>query len=207
MITAIYGGSFNPPHKGHQSVVRLLNETVRPDRILIIPAFMAPLKTLADNSPTPAERMELCHLAFDHIPGTEVSDIEITRAGTSYTIDTLETLAKLYPDDSFLLTVGTDQLLAFRNWRRFKDILAMAELAVFSRRKGDGEALRRAAEELTASYGARIRLIGNEPVVISSDEIRRAIRGQIPRTIAGRYLDPAIRDYVWRNGFYRDDER
>ena len=120
MKTAVYGGTFNPPHRGHESVARLLNGTVRPDRILIIPAAIPPLKSVAANSPSAGERMKLCHLAFDNIPGCEVSDIEIAREGTSYTVDTLEELRRLMPDDELFLVVGSDQLLAFRKWRREK---------------------------------------------------------------------------------------
>ena len=202
MITAIYGGTFNPPHRGHESVARLLNETVRPDRILIVPAAIPPLKQVAANSPPPEERMELCHLAFDIVPGAEVSDIELRREGTSYTVDTLEELRTLYPDDAFLFVVGSDQLLNFRRWRRYDDILKMAKLVVFSREEGDHATLLEEADALRRDCGADVAVIDNEPLVISSDEVRRAVRGELPRETAMRYLNPAVYDAVRRNGFY-----
>ena len=206
MRTAIYGGTFNPPHRGHERVARLLNETVRPDRILIIPAAIPPLKQVAANSPSPETRMELCHLAFDNVPGAEISAIEIGRDGTSFTVDTLEALRALYPDDSFLLTVGSDQLLQFRKWRRFEDILRMVELVVFSREEGDRPVLEREAESLRREYGASVFVAGSEPLVISSDEIRRAVRGELPAETVNRYLNPAVRDAIRRGGYYENHE-
>ncbi len=202
MITAIYGGTFNPPHRGHESVARLLNETVRPDRILIVPASIPPLKQVAANSPSPEDRMELCRLAFGLVPGAEVSDIEIRREGTSYTVDTLEALRASFPDDTFLFVVGSDQLLNFRKWRRYEDILKMAELVVFSRETGDHLRLEAEAEALRRDVGASIRVIDNEPLVISSDEVRRAIAGELPREVATSFLNPAVLEFVRRGGFY-----
>ena len=203
MKTAVYGGTFNPPHRGHESVARLLNGTVRPDRILIIPAAIPPLKSVAANSPSAGERMKLCHLAFDNIPGCEVSDIEIAREGTSYTVDTLEELRRLMPDDELFLVVGSDQLLAFRKWRRYEDILRLATLVVFSREEGDHEMLEAAAEDLRRDCGADVTVIDNRPLVISSDEVRRAVRGELPEEIAKTYLNPAVLEFVRRGGFYR----
>ncbi len=203
MKTAIYGGTFNPPHRGHERVARLLNETVRPDRILIVPAAIPPLKQVAANSPSPEERMALCHLAFDNVPGAEVSEIEIAREGTSYTVDTLEALRAEYPRDEFYLTVGSDQLLAFRKWRRYEDILRLAALVVFSRERDDRETLENEAEALRRECGVDVRVIGAEPLVISSDEVRRAIRGELPAEIAVTYVNPAVLEFVRRGGFYR----
>ena len=69
MRVAVYGGSFNPPHLGHIEAAGTVARELRPDRFLIIPAGIPPHKALAEGSPTPEERMELCRLAFAEIPG------------------------------------------------------------------------------------------------------------------------------------------
>ena len=77
MRIAVYGGSFNPPHLGHVAAARAAIEALRPDRLLVMPTNTPPHKQLERNSPSPAERLKLCRLAFGEIPGAEVSDMEM----------------------------------------------------------------------------------------------------------------------------------
>ena len=126
MKTAIYGGSFNPPHLGHVSAVNTVVSELKPDRMLIIPDCIAPHKAMAENTPLPEYRLEMCRLAFGDIPGIEISDLEIRRGGRSYTVDTLEELTVLYPDDDLYLVIGSDMLTSFTTgWYRFEDIIGM----------------------------------------------------------------------------------
>ena len=64
MKIAIYGGSFNPPHLGHAEAARTVYEELRPDIFLIVPDNIPPHKEQDENSPTAAQRLELCRLAF-----------------------------------------------------------------------------------------------------------------------------------------------
>ena len=111
MITALFGGSFDPVHKGHVNAVRSLLDTIpQIDRVIIMPAFLNPFKA---NTMPPADgkdRMEMCRLAFGSIPVCEVSDYEISKGGVSYTAVTLEHLREIYPGDRLILTVGSDSL-------------------------------------------------------------------------------------------------
>ena len=79
MKIAIYGGSFNPPHCGHVEAARTIADTLKPDKLLIIPASIPPHKELAEGSPNAEERLLLAKMAFAEIPGAEVCDIEIRR--------------------------------------------------------------------------------------------------------------------------------
>ncbi len=192
MRTVVYGGTFNPPHLGHEHVVRIVREELRPDRFLVIPAFVPPHKPLEGGSPSAAKRLALCRLAFRKYPDVTVSDLELKRRKRSYTFDTLSALTKEAPSDEFFLTVGTDQFVTFRTWFRFADILRMAQLAVLSREEDDDEAIAAYADGLRSEFGAKITVIPNEPLVISSSEIRRSLRGELPFDLARRSLDPAV---------------
>ena len=114
MKTAIYGGSFNPPHLGHVSAVATVLSDLAPDRLLNIPDCIAPHKAMAENTPSAEHRLEMCRLAFGDIPGAEISDMEIRREGKSYTATTVEELRELYPEDEICLVMGTDMFLSFR---------------------------------------------------------------------------------------------
>ena len=111
MKIAFYGGSFNPPHRGHLNSAIAAAEQLCPDLFFVIPDCRPPHKTLEAGSPTPEERMELCRLNFAEVPNAEVSDLEIARGGKSYTVDTVRALQRLYPDAELVMLVGTDLLL------------------------------------------------------------------------------------------------
>ncbi len=72
MRVAFYGGSFNPPHPAHVRACRLACESLRPDKLLVIPAAIPPHKPLPEGSPDAAERMELTRIAFRDVPEAEV---------------------------------------------------------------------------------------------------------------------------------------
>ena len=96
--TGIFGGAFNPVHNGH---VRLAEEAVKQlklRRLLIIPTYVSPHKH-TDLAPY-EDRAEMCRRAFGHIPGVEVSDIEVRLGGTSYSINTVRALGALYSGNS-----------------------------------------------------------------------------------------------------------
>ena len=200
MTTAIFGGSFNPPHLGHRSVVDTVLRELAPDRFLIIPDYAAPHKEMADTSPDPMQRLELCRLAFGDAEGVEISDLEILRGGRSYTVDTLTQLKQRWPEDRFLLVVGSDMLLTFEKvWFRFDDILKMCTLTVVSREENDISKLQAHAGWLMANYPSDIRIVLNhEPVPESSTDVREDLAiGLRPEG-----LDDLVWEYIHANGLY-----
>ena len=96
MRIGIYGGAFNPVHKGHVKLAEEVKTKAHLDKIIIMPSGVSPHKSsgeLLDSE----HRSEMCRLAFegeDYI----ISDLEIKREGKSYTVDTVAELKKLYPD-------------------------------------------------------------------------------------------------------------
>ena len=200
MKTAIYGGTFNPPHLGHTHVIEEVIAAIRPDRFLVIPAAIPPHKEIAENSPSFEPRMEMCRLAFSGIPGVEISDMESRREGKSYTVDTLRQLKKEYGEDTdFYLVIGTDQLLALRTWYCFRDLLRLCTPVVVPRDSEHTEELRREADSLAAEFNASLILLDCAPLAVSSTQVRSDPEGS-------SFLCPAVRDYIRNNGFYRTDE-
>ena len=132
--TGILGGSFDPPHVGHVSVARDLLEELRLDRLLVIPAGDPPHREVT----LPAQvRLDLTRRAFADLPGIEVSPMEIERTGLSYTVDTLEALARRFPADRLVLAMGADQFAAIHRWERWRRLPELARIAVMPR--GGGE--------------------------------------------------------------------
>ena len=146
MKVLLYGGTFDPPHNGHMNNLRAALDLVRPDRAIVMPAGTPPHKAA---SATPGEvRLAMCDCFKALSPLVEVSDWEIRRGGRSYTYNTLEMLQQQCPGAELFLSIGSDMLLSFPRWNRWRDILQMATLVVESRRPGDALALHTAAQQL-----------------------------------------------------------
>ena len=198
MKIAIYGGSFNPPHLGHVEVARTVASVLAPDRLLIVPASVPPHKELADGSPTAQQRLELCRLAFAHIPGAEISEMEIRREGKSYSYDTVRQLREENPDAQLILVVGTDMLLSFEKWYQFRYLLENCTLAVLAREEDDLDELRTAAAYLRETYDADVAVLPHEPIAISSETIRERLE-----TRGGEdYLSDAVYSEIIRHRYY-----
>jgi nicotinate-nucleotide adenylyltransferase len=172
MRIAIFGGSFNPPHPGHVRAAHAAYDALRPDKLIIMPAADPPHKELPECSPPPEERLLLTRLAFADMPAAEVSDIEIVRSGESYTADTVEQLRTLYPGAELTLILGTDMLLLFESWNRFRWLLDNVAIAALSRECGDSGEICAHAAYLREKYGADVTFIPSPPLPMSSSELR-----------------------------------
>ena len=136
MRVLIYGGSFNPPHLGHLRSVQTAVKALRPDRTLLIPAADPPHKELAAGTPAKEHRLAMAALAAEAIPGCEASDMELRRAGPSYTSDTLRQLHDQYPGAELVFLMGTDMLLTIEAWHEPEVIMDLSSLAGEIRREG-----------------------------------------------------------------------
>lgn len=198
MKIAIYGGSFNPPHRGHIEAARTVIRELNPDKLLIIPDNLPPHKQLAEGSPSPEERLELCRLAFSGVEGAEVSELELRRQGKSYTFDTVRELKELYPGDELILIIGTDMFLTFEQWYKFTFLLNNCTLAVLARADGDEPEILRQAERFRDEYSAKVIILTHEPVAISSADVRELL----PRRLGSDMLDDGEYACIIKNRFY-----
>ena len=161
----IYGGSFNPPHKGHMLAAAQCRAALGLERVIVIPAAVPPHKALADGSPDAQTRLALTKLAVKGLDGFEVSDMELRREGPSYTVDTLRQLSAQHPDDALWLMMGTDMFLSFASWREPEQIARLARIVCFARTAVDAalkERLEAQAALLRTEFGAEVTLLHNE---------------------------------------------
>ena len=199
MRIGVYGGSFNPPHTGHALAAAELIQKLALDRLLIVPAADPPHKALAKGSPGPMDRLAMCQAAFGSIPGAEVCDLELRREGKSYTVDTLAELSAVFPEDEFVLIMGTDMFLSFTTWREPERIASMAALAVMHR-DDHADTWTQVQEEglrLSQTMNARVLTVENECVEISSTTVRRLLAFGAPDC-----LDAKVLALIQHNGWY-----
>ncbi len=113
---AIFGGSFDPPHIGHQQVVEKAIETLHIDKLFIVPAYLNPFKTssLADAH----TRLNWCHRLFDDIPNVLVDDYEIQKGKSIVTSQTVKHFNQSYHVK--YLIIGADNLSTLTQWHDYQ---------------------------------------------------------------------------------------
>lgn len=195
---AIYGGSFNPPHTGHVRAVRSARAQLQPHRLFLVPDYEPPHKQLDQGSPSPVQRLELTRCMARSIPGAETLDIEINRAGKSYTSDTLLEIAAKYPKCRLCFLMGTDMFLTLDEWHEPELITRLAAIGVFARSTGEREAIERKKAEVEQRYGASVIVIGSEPIDISSSELRALL----PQRKGSGYIPDAVYAEIVRQRLY-----
>ncbi len=194
----IFGGTFNPPHIGHvhaaQEAARVLGL-----RILFVPDNIPPHKEMPPHSASAQDRLEMIRLAARQIPGAQVLDLEIRRGNRSYTADTVEELARLYPGDELWLIVGTDMLCSLHTWYQPERIFAHANIAALARNAGDRPEIEQGAAFLQEKYGAKVTLIDAQPLPVSSSQIREGLYSGM-----AHWLPPEVFAYIKERGLYLD---
>ena len=193
----IYGGTFNPPHIGHMRAAAHAAQTLKLDRLLLIPNGSAPHKIVADGA-SGAQRLEMLRLSARGMDVAEVSDIELKREGMSYTADTVTQLRELYPEDELVLMMGTDMFLSFLTWYHPERIMRNASLAVFCRGERNEQTAIAEQKEKLEAMGAKITLVANPVTAISSTDLRRMLVFRC----ADPFLCPGVGDYIREKGLY-----
>ena len=194
----IYGGTFNPPHAGHIRAAQYALQALGLSKLLMIPACIPPHKELEAGSPTPWQRQEMLQLCLAGQEGLQVCDLELRRGGASYTYETVEAVSQLYPGAELVLCMGSDMFDSFEHWRQPQRILEKASLAVFSRGAKAEEALIARKKAQWEAQGAKVYVLDNPVINISSTDLRRMVMLQC----ADPFLPEGVGDYIRQNGLY-----
>ncbi len=128
MRIGILGGSFDPPHRGHLRVAKAARDALQLDEVIFLPAARNPMKTGRTNA-SAEDRLEMTKLLIAGEPGFSVSDMELTRGGVSYTVDTLGELQMVRPAEYWFL-MGADGLKTFADWKNPQRILRLCRVGV-----------------------------------------------------------------------------
>lgn len=184
MKIAVYSGSFNPLHIGHQAIMEYLTESMGFDMIYLIVSPKNPIK-LTVSAETGRERYEAAVAAVERHPElkVKVDDIELDMPAPQYTIKTLDALAAREPDNTFTFVLGADNLADIRRWRDYGRILADYGVVVYPRKGFDMKQIKETLmQECIGMQGKqyRICLMEDAPIVdISSTELRAAFAAGI----------------------------
>jgi len=196
----IMGGTFNPIHNGHLLLAQWAMDAEHLDEIWFMPTGISYSKACTNVLPG-EERLRMVELAIAGNPSFATSDIELKRAGYTYTYETMMDLKQQYPEDKFYFIVGADCLHAFENWKEPAKILQNCTLLASVRGDVSLPDLENRKNELMVRFGGEIKLFSFLNFDVSSTEIRNRVRKQ--KEI--RYLVPeSVREYIAKKGFYHE---
>lgn len=200
MRIGVYGGTFNPIHTGHIRLALCYLEALSLDKILVIPANLPPHKQARQLLPGEA-RLELCRLACEGDSRLEVSDLELRREGSSYTVDTLRVLKEQYPDAELFLIVGSDMFLTMETWRKSGEIFRLCHICTGARREGELPILHE-KEQMLQKLGADCVVLDLPVFDISSTEIRRAVALGADQRVLERWMPSRAAKELLCQGYY-----
>ena len=146
------------------------------------------------------DRLAMVRIAAQNHPRLSVLDYEIRKQGISYTWDTLEELSRIHEDTDFWFIVGGDSFLQLKSWSHGPEILSRYGIILTIRPGISREDCLQMKEQYENQYGARISLVHNDPLDISSTEVRRraaegkSLKGLVPRE---------VEKYIYDHRLYR----
>lgn len=190
---AIFGGTFDPIHNGHLYVIRFLLEALKFNHVMLIPNNISPHKT----APTiPEQRLAMINLALEQVNVDQriaINTSEISRAGKSYTIDTIMELKKnpLYQDKTFWLVLGLDAFYSLPTWHNWAALQQNVNFIVIDRNLyqdtpaappawvkpylQDKQIFQIPDDDLTQAPNGLVLMPEIEPLDVSATQIRRLL--------------------------------
>lgn len=202
MKIALFGGSFDPPHRGHRLPVKAALEEFGLDQVFYLPTACPPHKLGRGMAP---EWARLCMVEMTLLQEERllVSDHELTPGRPAYTADTVDHFATLLPDAQLYLILGSDSLAQLDSWVRWRDLVAAAELIVLDRPGWDAQRLRAeaSAEVVALLDTGRARLASEPAPDLSSTALRRLLASgeEIPTDA----LAASVLTYIRKYALYR----
>ncbi|MCW5940878.1 MAG: nicotinate-nucleotide adenylyltransferase [Fimbriimonadaceae bacterium] len=191
----VFGGTFDPPHVGHLALAEAALAQLGLDEVVFLPNNRNPLK----QSHAPAagrHRLEMVRLMIAGEPKFAVSDIDVTRRGPSYALDTMQDFTEVRPAEYWWL-MGSDALRTFHEWRQPMRLLRLCRLGVALRPPTTVEQLE---ARVHPDILAKTDFISMPPNTVSSTEIRdRLSKGQTTLGTVAR----VVLEYVERHKLYR----
>ena len=189
---AVFGGTFNPFHKGHYQMLECVCGLEIIDRVLLMPDKIPPHKTcdfLADN----ADRIKMCELVCEDFDKAELCLIEFEREGKSYSADTIKLLKTKYPSDKFYMVIGGDMLATLDSWYKWQELIKDTEFIAFDR---DGMDNFEHYIKRMQNLGAEIIAVDKKIISVSSTQLRENLNKNL--------LPEKVYNYIIKKGIYNE---
>jgi nicotinate-nucleotide adenylyltransferase len=184
------GGTFDPPHLGHIKIAESFLNSGIIGRLLVIPVYVPPHKV---NALTPYQvRLEMTRAAFSGMKNVDVSDLESRLTTPSYSYNTILHLKKNLPETDLYLCIGSDSLVIFNTWYKYRELLEHCRLIV-AERPGYTR------DKLPDWMECKVQYVKHDPVDVSATDVRKITRQE--KYVTGLIL-PEVQDIIDREGLY-----
>jgi nicotinate-nucleotide adenylyltransferase len=199
MRVALFGGTFDPPHRGHLAIASAAADAFGLDRVLFAPVGRQPLKA-KDGASAFGDRVAMVELACAADARFAVSLVDAPRedGAPNYTVDALQILRDEMPDTQLFNLVGADSFLHVRQWREPERLLELAEWIVVSRPGFSLDGLE--AMKLTATQRGRVHVLDGVHEDVAATDLRERLEAGACCTDV---LPEAVAAYIEGQGLYR----
>ncbi len=194
----ILGGTFNPIHNGHIEIAQKAREAMHLDQVMLLPDGEPPHKKAELESK--AARLNMTVLGAYGCEGLYVSDMEIRRAGTTYTFDTLTELKKQDAEREIYFFIGGDTVDKLPTWHNAEQLGGLCRMLVVPRPGIDISALKKTASAVKAKIGLTVEVADCTGPEISSTDLRSALAEN--REEAEALLPTYTHEYIRMHGLY-----
>lgn len=184
-MIGVFGGAFNPIHCGHLLIAEYIRVEFKLEKVIFVPAGKPPHKQEEDLEISQHRYNMVCR-AISQNPFFEVSEVEINRSGITYTSDTLEELAALYPGEELGFICGADSILNLTTWHNINKIFQLATLIVAGRPNTPDVEFQNMVRWFRDQYDAKILYASTPFIEISSTQIRERLKNGL----SIRYMVP-----------------
>lgn len=199
MKIAILGGGFDPPHLGHLLIAHQVKDICKMDQIWLMPCYKHPL---SKNVSDPFHRLKMTR--FLESDGLITSNYEINKNHSSYTVDTLFKLNKLYPKNTYYFIIGSDNLQVFNQWKDWQILIKEYNLIIFPREIALSNLLPLVKKTFKLNtLPTNITVIQSKNLVMTNIS-STLIRSRIKKKQSIRYLVPEkVEKYILENKLYK----
>jgi len=195
----LYFGTFNPIHVGHLIIADYMAQNEDLDQVWFVVSPLNPLKQKASLL-SDTQRLAMVRLAVEDNNRLKASNVEFSLPKPSYTVHTLEYLKEKYPDHSFVLIMGEDNLRSMSRWKNYQIILKNHDVLVYPRALTSDEKEQEQSARLSEDELSRVKMCNAPVMAISASDIRRTLKRGGDVTYQ---LTPSVEQYVREMGFYR----
>ena len=182
-----FGGSFDPPHKGHIEIIHRCLSLC--DQFILMPTVYPPIKIIESRT-DPFHILQMLKLIIQDLEGDiEIDEYDLACSGPSYTVDTVRYLQNKYTQYSISMVVGADQLMQFQQWKDYNEIINSIHIIGFNRKN----------YSITKLPNMNLTWIEDFNINISSEQIRKDI---ISEGLSSNNLSPSVKQYIIDNQLY-----
>tara|TARA_Y100000768_G_C23834658_1_gene613079 strand:+ start:220 stop:846 length:627 start_codon:yes stop_codon:yes gene_type:complete len=201
----IFGGAFDPVHKGHTQSLKYINDLKIIDEIQVVPNYASPHNK--DIQIDEKHRLKMLKIALKELENIKLNDFELKNKNKSYTYETLKFFKDIHPEKHLSLIIGLDSLYSFTNWKNWENILSLCSLLVLERKLNDSLVLNKKLEsKISYDYDdffsghGKIIILKNDLINISSTEVRLKLKNN--ENLTG-VVDDQVLEYISKKSLYK----